>query len=427
MAELSKTLSAGRGTALMLNIVLGAGLLSLPGLAVETVGASALLVWGACALAAIPLLAVFYLLGRRYSDAGGLASIAQIAFGRIGYVMVTFLLLGAVIFGLPAIAITGGHYAAQTFGGSAHVYASLLLILAVLANVLSAEIAGRVNAIIASTVVLALVVIAGLGLAFMEPGAHLVPTSSEELPSLSTFGLAFMMVFFAFTGWEVSANLGGEFKRPERDFPTAIVASFVIAVVLYVTLAIVVAGAGNIENYAAPFSAIFGAHFGPLGSAAIGVLSIVMVFANLSGAVWAVSRMVYSGATQGLFPSWIGTLRNGVPYRAVLITVTVLLAVTIISGLGGVHLGNLLVAAGQNFLLIYGIAAAALVKLALGQGSRVLGVLSLALVLGLIVARGIEGIFYPLALISCAAIVTGTSKRHEETLDDELKTDWETE
>lgn len=414
MNELSKTLSAGRGTALMLNIVLGAGLLSLPGLAAEAVGRSALLVWGACALAAVPLLAVFFLLGQRYSNAGGLASIAQVAFGRFGYVMVSFLLLGAVVFGLPAIAITGGHYAEQTLGGDAHAYAAGLLLLAVLANVISAEVSGRINAIIASTIVVALVVIAVLGIVFVQPQVSDVVPAIAEIPTIGALGTAFMMVFFAFTGWEVSANLGGEFRNPKRDFPIALAASFVIAVVLYLALAFVIAGAGPLDSYAAPFSSIFAVHFGSIGGTLIGILAVLLVFANLSGAIWAVSRMVYSGAAEGLFPQMLSKLRNGVPYRAVILTVTCLLTVTGIARFSDVYLGDLLVAAGQNFLLIYGIAAAALVRLALGPSGRLLGVLSLVLVLGLMLARGIEGALYPLTLIACAAIVAGMKRRQIE-------------
>jgi amino acid transporter len=56
---LQKSLGVYRGTALMLNIVIGAGLLTLPGLAVKVAGGNALWAWGLCALAALPLLAVF--------------------------------------------------------------------------------------------------------------------------------------------------------------------------------------------------------------------------------------------------------------------------------------------------------------------------------------------------------------------------------
>ena len=44
MAELSRSLTVWRGTAILLNIVLGAGLLTLPGLAIGSLGAAAPLV-----------------------------------------------------------------------------------------------------------------------------------------------------------------------------------------------------------------------------------------------------------------------------------------------------------------------------------------------------------------------------------------------
>ena len=59
MGELKKSVSALTGAGLMLNIVIGAGLLSLPGLAVKTAGEHAIFAWIICALASIPLLLVF--------------------------------------------------------------------------------------------------------------------------------------------------------------------------------------------------------------------------------------------------------------------------------------------------------------------------------------------------------------------------------
>jgi amino acid efflux transporter len=209
VAELKQTLTAWRGAALMLNIVLGAGLLTLLGLAVREAGDNAIWVWVACALASLPLLAVFALLGQRYPDAGGLPAIAGIAMGRRGYVACTFLFLGAVVFGLPAIAIVGGYYAAAIFGGPAHGFALGFLFLAVAANVVNPEVAGRVNAAIASLLVIVLVGIATVGLS--NGPASLPGFSFGDPTSLPprVFGIVFMMVFFAFTGWEVGANLSG--------------------------------------------------------------------------------------------------------------------------------------------------------------------------------------------------------------------------
>jgi len=127
MGEIRTSLTALRGTAVMLNIVLGAGLLSLPGLAVLQAGENALTVWLACALASVPLLAAFAVIGRRYPDQGGLAKVAGMAFGRFGRALITYLFLGAVLFGLPSIALTGGYYANAMIGGSPHAYAVCFL------------------------------------------------------------------------------------------------------------------------------------------------------------------------------------------------------------------------------------------------------------------------------------------------------------
>ena len=71
MTTLTKSLGVVRGTGLMLNIVVGAGLLALPGLAVEAASDQALWSWLACALAALPLLAVCIIMPKL--DAGGVA------------------------------------------------------------------------------------------------------------------------------------------------------------------------------------------------------------------------------------------------------------------------------------------------------------------------------------------------------------------
>ena len=84
----------------MLNIVIGAGLLSLPGLAYQQVGENAIWAWALCALVALPLLFVFIIMGSRFPDAGGVSSFAQMAFGKYVYIASSFIFLGAVFFWL---------------------------------------------------------------------------------------------------------------------------------------------------------------------------------------------------------------------------------------------------------------------------------------------------------------------------------------
>ncbi len=80
MNELNRTLTPLRGAALMLNIVVGAGLLALPGLVVEMAGDHALWSWLVCAVASLPLLTVFIIMGRRYPHAGWNCALCQNGF-----------------------------------------------------------------------------------------------------------------------------------------------------------------------------------------------------------------------------------------------------------------------------------------------------------------------------------------------------------
>lgn len=389
---------------MMLNIVLGAGLLTLPGLAAEAAGPAAIGIWAICALAALPLLAVFAILGRSYPDAGGLAAFLHRAFGDPGNACATFLFLGAVAVGLPAIALTGGHYAAAAIGGPAYAHAALLIVAALLANLVSSETASRINAALASVILVILVAIAAVGWHAVDPGWDAVAMPAE-LPEPTVLGATFMMVFFAFTGWEVSANLGGEFKNPARDFPLAMGLSFAVAVALYLTLAVIAVAAGPAGAGAAPFAAIFGQEFGPRGTQVVSFVSVLLIFANLSAAIWAVSRMVYAAAREGLMPRGLSYLGAGVPMRAVALTVGVLLAVIGLSASGVLDLGKLLGEAGQNFLLLYAGAAAALIRLSPRALHKALGWACLAMVAAILVYRGAGTLLYPAILVFLGLVV----------------------
>ncbi|QIE43456.1 amino acid permease (plasmid) [Rhodobacteraceae bacterium SC52] len=405
MAELPRTLSVWRGTAMMLNIVLGAGLLTLPGLAAQSAGASAPLIWALCAVASAPLLIVFALLGRRWPGAGGLATILSKSFGRFGYISGTLLFLGAVIFGLPAIALTGGHYLAAALGGPAPLYAAGLIIAAALVNVVSAEIAGRVNAVLASVLLIALLAVLAIGWNVTSPTLPSLDAMRADLPTRHMLGATVMMVFFAFTGWEVAAHLGGDFRNPKRDMPLAMALSFLIVVLLYGGLALVVHAMATTARPEAPFADLFGQIFGPTGVIVVSFLSVLLIFANLAAAVWAVSRMVYAAATEGVLPQFLTAQRRGMPHLAVITTITCLLSVICTAWVGTVTLQDLLAMAGQNFLLLYIGVAAVLVRMPKHSSERVLGWVCIVIGCALIGLRGSDGMIYPAILLTCAAVL----------------------
>lgn len=394
---LKQSLTTLKGAGLMLNIVIGAGLLALPGMVVREAGLQAIWAWGLCALVSVPLLLVFIIMGMRFPDAGGITHFAKLAFGRKAYAMASVILLGTFPFGMPAIALTGGHYLAEAFGGTPTLYAAGLIVAAAASHILSTEMAARLSAAIASIVLVSLLGLMVVGLATVDWSAGTRHVASiAELDGRIVLA-PFMMIFFAFTGWELAAGLSEEFKNPARDFPRAMFLSFVAACILYFGMALTAQSIVITGSYEAAFSSILAHAVGENGRIVMGLLAATIIYANLLGCIWAVSRMVYALSREGLLPIRLQTTAKGVPLSSVLFICLLLLCVVGADASGLIHLGLMLELAAQNFLLLYGLSGLALLKLSRRVFDRLAALLTVGLVLVLMVVQG-QSLFYPLGL-----------------------------
>lgn len=399
MSGLKKTLSLFSGTILFLNIVIGAGLLVLPGLVYRQMGDLAIAAWVLCAVVAFPLLLVFIVLGRNYPDAGGISHYAFRAFGSFAQRAAAFIFLGAVCFGLPSIAMTGGYYISAIFHGSPHLYAAFIIILAALLHGFSGNNISRVFSFIGSGVIGMLLFLALLGALGIEPSSTLnignwIPKKTE----INLLFTPFMMIFFAFTGWEISSHSAEEFRNSKRDFPLAMILSFVIVTLLYAGIAIITQLSNITDNYDAPFIAITKPILGEYGKYFVSSVATFLIFANLFGAIWGVSRLIYSLGRDSVFPVFFSKTTDGRPTRAIAATVLALLAVLLIDFLGFLGIERMLSLAGQNFLLLYGLAAGALFKLTQRKLIKLLSASVILLVCGILLFGGIH-LIYPAALI----------------------------
>lgn len=404
MAKLVKTLSATRGAGLLLNIVVGAGLLALPGLVVEAVGDHALWAWAVCTVAAIPLLIVFIIIGKRFPNAGGIAHFTEMAFGSLFYAIASFIFLGATAFGLPAIALAGGHYMSEVMPGHPAFYAAFLILAAALSHIVSTEIAGKISTMAASGIlasILVLIVIGFYAMDWSNVSENIAPISEVELDKVF---LPFMMIFFAFVGWEVATSISEEFKGPNRDFPRAMIMSFVVACIIYFAMAFVVQNTKITGSYEASFVSIVKTVFGESGKIIVSILAAVIIFANLIGTIWGVSRMVLSLSREGYLPVRLKTNKNGSPASAVVITTCVLLMILATDWLGVFNISNMLSISGQNFLILYGIVGVALFKLSKNRLEKTISVIATVIVPILLMLEG-SSIVFPACLIIAAVII----------------------
>lgn len=402
---LAKTLTVPRATALALSIVIGSGLLVLPGLAYQQAGSAALHAWVIDAAIVVPLLVIFAYLGSRHPTAGGIAGFVQAAFCRRGGAMTEILLMGTFGLGIPAIAITGGNYVAAAGGtGTAGAAAGTfgLLALAASVNYRGAELSGRTQQVLAFVLVVVLAGAAVVALTFGDTSAGAGVASVTAWPAaIGSLGL----VFFAFTGWEMLSFTAEEYRRPRRDFPLTVALSFVAVIGLYLAIALAIqltVSPADPRLASAPVAAMLGSSLGPTGAAAVAVVSVLIIAANLIGACWAASRLVYASAREGLLPERLAAVHAGsrTPRAAVLAVTGAFAAVIGLHFTGVAPLAVLLQVAGQNFFILYGLTVVAYVRLVSTPWARALGVVSLAVV---VLVMGTFGwwLLYPLAL--CAA------------------------
>ena len=196
------------------------------------------------------------------------------------------------------------------------------------------------------------------------------------------------LAFFAYTGWEMLSFTAEEFKNPRRDFPLAVAVSFVLVVFLYLgaslaVQALVPLGHPLLEK--APYLAVI--HAVTTVSSAGPILTIVVlaiIIANLNGACWAASRLIFDIGRQGWFPKRLalGTLRRAEPRPAIAMLGTLLCFVLLGYGLGFWSLGDLLRIAGQNFFILYTLSVVAFIRLSTSAGAKIFGVATLALCVG---------------------------------------------
>ncbi|KAA2253814.1 APC family permease [Solihabitans fulvus] len=404
-SELHKTLTVTKGVGVALSMIIGSGLLVLPGLAYATVGPSAIYAWLIAALVVLPLLLIFAHLGARYPTAGGVQGFAQAAFGATGSAVTSMILLGACAFGGAAMAVTGGNYVVAVFDrpGLAGWAAGGYLVLICLLQSAGSRLAGGVQTVVAMVllVLLALVAFVPVFASGAQLHGEIAPPShwAESLPAIG-------LIFFAYNGWELVSSTAEEYRNPRRDFPLVIGITFVVVVAVYVGIAVAVQATlsqGDPQLAHAPLVAVLSQVVGGASGQVAAVLGALIIFATLMGGTWATSRIVFATARERLLPPVLARVHDGsgAPRPAIVVSGLMFGAVVVAYSLGALSLALVFRLAAVNFVVGYGIAVASYAKLTAKPGQRLLAVLAGVPVLALLAGFGWL-LLYPAALVAWA-------------------------
>ncbi len=266
---------------------------------------------------------------QRIASAGSVFAFVGSVFGlRTGFVAGWTLLLGYLMAALGAVALVG-IFAATALQHAGVQYRGLWLWLAATANLLVIVLAGRRLAsltrlllVLEGLSVLAILILAAVIL-HRFPWS-LTPFHVDGTRGVSGLGMAIVFAISSFGGFEGAATIAEETQQPEGVIPSAIMATIVTAIILYVgvTYAEIIGfgmDAPVMAKTDAPLDAL-AARFMPAGyGVVLDGAAAISAFGCAVGSISAAARLLYAFGRSG-FASRLGRLdgEHGIPRDAVL-------------------------------------------------------------------------------------------------------------
>lgn len=346
-------------TSVALGAIIGAGIFALSGTAIATAGANALLAFVLVGIVAILIaLQSGELVSIMPAAKGGTYSYVYKAFGsELGFVTGIILMFSTAT-GISVISLSFGSYLSSILGVSTTTYsipfaAGLILVLAIvnLFGIKKAANSDFILVLIKSAVLVMFVIFAIL----FAVGGNFHASNFSVSPSQSGISALFsasVIIFFAYSGFNVINTFASSIKGGAKSAVKAILGSVIISIILYVLVIFALLLLLPASSYSigadplsfaltavkAPYWLFLVVGFGALIATASAALSRI-----LSG-----SRTFYQISKDGLLPSF---LRNYDKGRDVAVNGVILSAVI---GVVMLFAGNVyIIAAISNFGLLF--------------------------------------------------------------------------
>ncbi|WP_017937291.1 L-methionine/branched-chain amino acid transporter [Zestomonas thermotolerans] len=406
MSRLNQDLGLLQGIGLLSTSLLGTGIFVVPALAATAAGAASLWAWLILIALVLPVAFTFAQLGRRFPHAGGAPHLIGRAFGARMERLSAFLFLAVLPVGLPAaLFIATGFWQALFPLGTGEALAVQFLTLG--AILLLGQRPPRASGLVQGLTALA--IIASVALVWWVGG---LPLDSQPLlprpdDSWQRLPAALGVMFWCFVGIEAFTHLGEEFKRPQRDFPLALLLGVLLAGLVYWACSVAVLSFGtygDIHSDATALPRLFDLLLGSQARWLVATVGYLACFASMNVYIQGFSRLIWSLADEAKLPAPLAVRnRYGVPARALLLVVACCALCAALAALSGLSVDHLIRYANGNFVLIYLLSMAAGWALLRGVW-RALAILSTLLCAGVLLALGSDAL-YALGLLGALALL----------------------
>lgn len=296
---------------ILLNAMIGAGMLAAPAKVYALAGDWSFAVLAAAAIVLIPLIMCFADLGSRFSGTGGPYLYAREALPPILAFSVGWLLwfsqaLSAATLANLFVTYLGGFFPALESGWPRT--ATLLTLGAILTGLVLSGMrqSARASNLLVTIKIGFVIAFLVAGAAFVQPERLLI---ADPQPDAITFAQAVLIYLFAYSGFERGAVVAGEAKDPQHDVPLALVMS--VAAVTFAYAAVMFVCIGVLDDPAAndrPLAEAGRQLFGSVGAIAVSGGALAVITGTILVILVSMPRMMLALAEQGQLPKVFATV-----------------------------------------------------------------------------------------------------------------------
>lgn len=313
-ANLKRTITMPQAIGVSFHWVVGGGVIALMGVGIALTGAGAPLAFVIAAAAVTIYSLPLATLGSGMPVTGGRYRYAARLFSPSwGFVTMWFSVLVAVQ--LSLMALSGAQYVQTLVPGiSARGLALAIMTVFLVINLFGVALSGRIGIALAVVMLAAFGVYAGFGMSAVHWSefTNLAPHGVGNLFTAAAF------LSFACLGSSYVAEIGGEMRHPKRDVPLSMIGGIVIAVTLYVLVAIPSVGVlGAARSAGKPMSVVAEQVLSPAGFAFF-VLggAMLSVIGHINSLLLSATKPVLAAVGDGWFPARLGAVnqRFGTPH-----------------------------------------------------------------------------------------------------------------
>jgi len=307
---------------LMLNGIIGAGILGLPAKLFQLLGVYSIIAILTTSLVALIIAVTFARITKRFDASGGPYLYTLSAFGRTPAFVVGWVMLLSRTFTYAALLNLLISYTGSVSNNAGIYKYSLIFFVTIslaVINFFGIKKSMTVNNVLSAFKIIFLLAFAVVVMFYIKADAFQFPAKT---PSFERFSSSALLLIFSLTGFEAVLVTTGEIRKPKKNVGSALFISLTLVAIIYSLVLVACIGSlPTLGTSAAPLRESIEHIFGSSSGKWVGLLAILSIAGTLNVSLLVGSRLLYSMAENNQLPKLCSIVHKkyGTPHFSIII------------------------------------------------------------------------------------------------------------